>query len=300
MLQTMKEYEYNGKAMGTDISIAIISDSKQTADALANTAMGSITAYEKQFSRFLPDSELSILNRQKKMIVSEEFFHIIELAYSLFIATRGVFNPLVQIKRLGYTKTFTEIEHSDVSINTEPYDIDFSSTGIDRNTRSIILRRGQKIDLGGILKGYLAERISKNIKESPGIQGVIINIGGDIHTEGVDQDGKDFIFTIFNPITQAEDIAITLHNQSLATSGTYKRAWQTAQGIRNHILDIQGTDNPDSGIVSASVITLHGSTSEAYAKVFISVGEKEAKKILKNKPMSYILITTTGDSLTNI
>lgn len=296
----VKEYEYIGKAMGTDFSIAIIADSKETADIPAHEAIEQLHSYEKRFSRFIPESELSILNRQKDMIVSEEFISVLKEAYSLFITTQGIFNPLLQIERFGYTKNFDEIEIGEIAAPTEPYDIDFSSTSIDFTTRRIVLQHGQKIDLGGILKGYLASMICQSILTSPSITGAIVNIGGDIHTQGYDSTGKHFIFEIYNPVLQKNPISLSLHNQSLATSGTYKRTWQTSEGKKHHILNALGNDNPHSDIVSASVITADGATSEAYAKVFLSVGEIEALKILQHEKLSYILIKINGDVIQHI
>jgi len=68
---------------------------------------------------------------------------------------------------------------------------------------SIHLNEGQQLDYGGFLKGYLAELIAKNImKYSSNIIGVIVNLGGDIHTEGLDKNGNKFIFNIYNPIAR--------------------------------------------------------------------------------------------------
>lgn len=292
----MKEYEYNGKAMGTDFSISIITDSQKVADVLAREAIEQISAYENCFSRFLPDSELSILNREKSGVVSERFMAVVQRAYTLFVATKGIFNPLVQIERLGYRTTFSDT--SDTA--EEPYDIDFSSTKIDLHTRLITLGHGQKFDFGGFLKGYLAELLATKIKNVPCIQGVIINLGGDIHTLGVDENADTFVFDIYNPFTQKEALSVPLHNQSLATSGTYKRQWHTAQGMTHHILNAQGTHNPASDIVSASVIATDGATAEAYAKVFLSVGETEAQQILQDKQLSFIVIKNDGTIVTNI
>ncbi len=286
--------------MGTDFSIAIVSTSKEIADAQAKKAIDCIASYEQRFSRFIPASELSTLNQKKHLHVSEYFMRVIERAYALFVKTNGVFNPLVQIERFGYDKSFDELGGQKVEESNEPYDIDFTSTYIDQETNHITLQEGQKIDFGGILKGYLADLICRSIQQSSSIHGVIVNIGGDIHTEGTSTEGKHFVFEIYNPISQKDAISIALHNQSLATSGTYKRVWETTGGKRNHILNASGTDNPDSTIISASVIAGDGSVAEAYAKVFLSVGEEEAQKILKGEKLSYILIKADGEVIKHI
>ncbi|MEI7480633.1 MAG: hypothetical protein WCJ59_03320, partial [bacterium] len=61
----MKEYEYTGKAMGTDYSVAIICNSQDLADKLASKAVSKIQNYKNKFSRFLSESELCKLKKEK-------------------------------------------------------------------------------------------------------------------------------------------------------------------------------------------------------------------------------------------
>jgi len=67
----LKEFEWSGKAMGTDYSVAIVCISKDLALETYKIAKNDIERYEKRFSRFLPTSELSILNKKKDMIMAK-------------------------------------------------------------------------------------------------------------------------------------------------------------------------------------------------------------------------------------
>lgn len=297
----IEEFEYNGKAMGTEYSIAIVCSSRELADKIYGISKNYIEEYEKRFSRFLKTSELSVLNEKKNMVVSQIFFDVTLKAYQLFVETKGIFNPLVQVARLGYDKNFIDIKNDEKTRDESLYDIDFSVTKIDRQTGRIHLNEGQMLDYGGFLKGYLAELIAKNIKSySTSIIGVIVNLGGDIHTEGLDKNGNKFVFNIYNPISGGSDIEVTLYNQSLATSGTYKRSWFKFGKKVHHILDIFGKQNPENDVVSASVVCRDGATSEAYTKVFISTDYESAIKILGKKNISTIIIKNNGQVIKNI
>lgn len=296
-----KEFEYNGKAMGTEYFVSVVCNSEELAKKMFALATQNIQSFEERFSRFLPTSELSLLNDKKKMVVSEIFLKATLKAYDLFVETKGIFNPLVQIARFGYDKTFDDIENNKNLENEDYYDIDFNSTLLDTHTSKIHLNRGQKLDFGGFLKGYLAEIIAKKIKNySENIEGVIVNIGGDIHTQGLDKDGNKFVFNIYNPILNKEDVVVTLHNQSLATSGTYKRKWFMFGKKMHHILDISGKKNPKSNIISASIIHKDGAVAEAYTKVFLSKNYKEALKLFRHQNLSFIVIKTDGTVIKNI
>ncbi len=288
------EYNYEGKAMGTEFSIAIICDSKTVADTKATEIQAQIHSYETRFSRFKRESELSQLNTKKDMVVSDTFLSVVEEAYALFVRTKGVFNPLLQIERLGYDRSFETISQENAIEPGEEYDIDFTTTTIDQSSNRIILQEGQKLDFGGFLKGYLATKLCTALmRDAKGITGAIVNIGGDLHACGSDVDGKPFVFEIFNPITNT-NLEVILTNQSLATSGTYKRTWQHGDTQVHHILDASGTHNPQTDIVSASVIHTEGSTAEAYAKVFLGAGVEEALRIISDEKCSYIIIRQNG------
>ncbi len=297
----IEEFEYNGKAMGTEYSIAIVCEEAFFVDKVFEMAKRDIEEYEARFSRFLSSSELSRLNEKKDMAVSEIFLEVTLKAYQLFVKTKGIFNPLVSVSRLGYSKNFDEIKDGNASFDKDGYyDIDFSTVKIDKKNSHIRLNPGQNLDYGGFLKGYLSQLIAEKIKSySSDIKGVIVNIGGDIHTKGLDKNGNRFVFNIFNPILKDGDIMVTLFNQSLATSGIYKRSWLSFNKKIHHILDITGKNNPDSDIISASIICEDGAMSEAYTKVFLSVEVIKAMNILEERDILFVVIKNNGQVIKN-
>lgn len=295
----IEEFEYNGKAMGTNYSIAIVCGNKDLANSLYAKARNYISNYEALFSRFLSTSELSLLNTKKDMIVSDIFLKVTLKAYQLFSKTKGIFNPLISISRFGYNKSFSEIQDDQNISNEESYDIDFSSVKINGN--HIHLNEGQNLDYGGFLKGYLAEIIALKIKSySKEVKGIIVNIGGDIHTKGLDKNGNKFIFNIHNPVLKNGDVIVTLYNQSLATSGIYKRSWHNLGEKIHHILDRTGRKNPDNDIISVSIICNDGGESEAYTKVFLSMSPEKAMELLEENDLKFIIIKNNGEVIKNI
>jgi thiamine biosynthesis lipoprotein ApbE len=59
--------------------------------------------FEAEFSRFLPSSPLSELNRTKSLSVSDRFIDLLSLSLSLYQETDGKFSPFVDIASLGYS-----------------------------------------------------------------------------------------------------------------------------------------------------------------------------------------------------
>lgn len=287
--------------MGTEATVSITVQNETIALRIAEDAFTTMTAYENRFSRFLPTSELSHLNAVKHMAVSEEFLSVLAESYRLYNDTHHAFNPLVQIKHLGYRTSFRAMGHHDVyRIEQTPYNTDFSSVCIDEKTQAVTLQYNQELDFGGILKGYLATKLAKLLTQKyPACIGLIVNIGGDLHTVGLDKRGEPFIFYLYNPVTDIE-IPIPLTDTSLVTSGTYKRRWNTVDGEKHHILDPATHKNPETDIISVSVIHPDGATAEAYATMLMVKGLTETQKLIESPPMSYFIVKTDGTILTNI
>lgn len=285
-----KVYEYTDTAMGTQYSVVIVCKTKEESDRQYAYAKEMIYSYEQMCSRFIPESVLSRINTQKDMVVPKDFFELITRARELFKETAGVFNPLVQIKRVGYTTTFSKLT-DDTGDTTTPYNIDFEAVALNEESHRIVLQNGQELDLGGFLKGYLSQKIADAI--IPYVQGVLVNIGGDMTARGNDRQKKGFICSVYNPITDT-DIPVTLLNQSLATSGTYKRVWHQSGKQVHHILGKDGVNNPNTTTISASVITDDGARAEAYTKVLLGLSITESTAFLSEHTNSSIRITNDG------
>ncbi len=293
---SLSEYNYTSRIMGCDFDITYVATDESVAHSLYTDAFSIAQHYEKTFSRFDPVSELSILNLSREIVPSELFFRVMQCAQDLYKQTRHNFNPLVQITCHGYTASFehiTETHQKDLS----PPNCDFDTVVIQE--RSVRLRKNQRVDVAGFLKGYVAHIIADATYANPDVTGVIINIGGDIATRGKEERRKPFVFGVYNPITQT-DIIIPLTNTSLSTSGTYKRSWKNNARDVHHILSPHTHKNPKTSLVSATVITPHGAQSDAYATTAIILGAHDAQRFLTQKKCTFILITDDGAVIQNM
>ena len=95
-----------------------------------------------------------------------------------------------------------------------------------------------EIDLGGIAKGYAADKIVEYLK-SQNIEKAIINLGGNVFVLG--EKSKDTQFKVGIQDPNSEDgtsIAnIGVINQSVVTSGIYERYLEQDGVMYHHMLD---------------------------------------------------------------
>lgn len=286
----MKEFAFSEKIMGTTLEVALVTDNFAKAEKAFAHVLEMAQAYERTFSRFQNQSELSRLNHQKNMRVSGSFIEVTRTAQKLHAQTCGIFNPLLQIEKLGYDVSFEKISPRTSSAVIEPYDIDMTKVLVDEQSHEVHIGEKQKLDYGGFLKGFVAERIAESLSS---FYGVIVNIGGDIFTHGFDANGQKFLFNFYNPITDTFSEAFPLHNEAMATSGTYKRSWVVGEKKVSHIIDAS-LENPASNLVSATIIADHGDTAEAYATTAICLGKEKAQVFLNERGVRYALITKDG------
>lgn len=288
--------------MGTDVSLSIVCKEAAMASAIAAETFTTIRDYELRFSRFLSKSELSQLNRKSSLQVSEIFISVLEKSIELHNLTKGAFNPLLQVQRLGYNQTFANLSDTITNLAPHAYDTDTQKIKIDHDTYTVTLGFNQALDFGGVLKGYLAGKLADDvIKKYAACQGCIINIGGDLATRGRDNLHESFIFELYNPVT-GEEVATALTDISLATSGTYTRTWQTSVGQKHHIIEAASQDNPSQSLVSASIIHHDGAVAEALTKLFLTKGIETALDAVPPQAVNYqyFTVSATGAVSTNL
>jgi thiamine biosynthesis lipoprotein len=289
-----QEYNYHTRVMGCGFDMTFIAKTVAQADKYFIQANEIAKSYEKRFSRFDKNSELSLVNEKKSARVSRDFLEVYWVAYHLYKETQAQFNPLLQVSNIGYDKSFEKMDNSDcMEVKDVSYNTNLDDVTVLRH--QIILQDSQKLDFGGFLKGYVAQKIAQSIKSN---RGVIINIGGDMYVRGGDKDRKKFIVEIVHPVGESKNISFSILNKSLCTSGTYKRKWKTDNGSKHHILDSSTKDCTKTNLISASVVHSKGAVADAYATIAITLGLNGAKEFLERQGnVDFVLIDKKGDIL---
>lgn len=279
----LKEHHFSAPLMGTQLEVVLIHD--QPCDQVFARLLKFGQQLEQQFSRFLPDSELSQLNAHGELEASDQMLELFELAQALNKQTEGVFNPLLSPVHLGYTQDFNTYG-TEFLAQSDDFNDDLDSIVIDQKT--IRLSPNQTLDFGGFLKGWTVQAMSAL---TLGLQGSIINLGGDIYVAGRDLNSDAFELEIDNPVAPSEPTIVSLKNEALATSGSYKRQWQG----KHHIVDGARHDSSQSDLVSASVMGPDGAQADALATAAIVLGAERAASLLDELGLRYVLIGEGGE-----
>lgn len=230
--------------------------------------------YDKLFNKNNKDSELYRINNSKGFVsCDEELLQLIERGLYFSKLSGGIFDitisPVCDLWDFEGTALPDRKEISEALKNVDYEAVEIKDGKINLN--------GKKIDLGGIAKGYIADRL-KDFFEKKGVRNGIINLGGNIYTFG-----KKTALGIADPKNPDEAVLwLDAQNTSIVTAGTYQRNMVVDGKTYHHILDTKTGFSVDSNIVSATVIGASSADCDALSTICVLLGEEKALKLVNN------------------
>lgn len=158
--------------------------------------------------------------------VDDDTYNLISKGIEYSNLSNGLFDisigPLVKLWSIGLPEAKVP---SKEEINEKLPLIDFNNIELNDTNKTIFLKKsGMLLDLGGIAKGYTADKISDILAEN-NIKNALIDLGGNIYTHGTKITGDDWKVGIQDPFSERGEIigSITISNKSIVTSGIYER-----------------------------------------------------------------------------
>lgn len=221
---------------------------KLTADCDEDTLSGAFdlcSQYEDKLSRTKSGSDVSLLNGSGGAVtVSDCTVEIIEKSVYYSDLTNGLFDITVcPVSELWDFKN--QVIPSRDEIAEALKNVDYHSIEINGNSVNL---NGKKIDLGGIAKGYIADRVKEYLVENGASSG-IINLGGNVIVFG----GK-YKVGIQKPFSEDLAATVELCDKSAVTSGVYQRYIEKDGEIYHHIIDPRTGYGVKSGLYSVTVL----------------------------------------------
>ena len=277
------------RAMGTDVELLVESASDSASGDAIEAAEREIHRLEGLLSRFRSDSELSRLNRLGAIIAGPELAEVVDLALAGRESTGGRFDPTVHdaLVAAGYDRSFELMDLDDAAGAPASPTGCGGSVRLDRSTRAISLDEGVRLDLGGIAKGYCAERVSDLLSAAGPC---LVNIGGDLATRGVPEDGA----WVVGIDTAEGTVSLNLERGAIATSGRDRRRWRRDGGEAHHVID-PGTARPaETDLVRVTVVAATAAWGEVLATGFLVAGADAAAREADALGVPSVLVLESG------
>ena len=204
-----------------------------------------------RITRFDESSELSRLNAAAAWVdISPELEHLLRASLLAFEMSGGLVNVAVlpSMLAIGYTRPLTQgptAAHLDQA-HTAPFLPEVLKVARGRAR----LAPNVRIDLGGIAKGWMADRLAERLGDH-----VLVNLGGDLYARGE------------WPVAIACKTYL-LRNLGAATSSTRKRRW----GNLHHLIDPRTGLPATTRVEEVSVVAETALDAEVLAKTVLISG----------------------------
>jgi thiamine biosynthesis lipoprotein len=257
-----------------------------------------IKRLEQLLSTWRSDSELSRVNAQAgrlPVMVSQETFDLVVRSLEMAKLTHGGFN--IALGPAVEAWSVAERQHipDDKELQQLKPLVDWTSIQADAAARTIFLpREGMRIDVGGIGKGYAADRAVEEMKRA-GATGGVVALSGDIKTFGVLPDRKGFPVGIRHPRQEGSLLTVVeLKDEAISTAGDYERFFER-DGVRyHHILDPQ-TLQPARACQSVTIVAKEGTVADGLDTGIFVLGPEEGMALVERLPdVEAIIIDDEG------
>ena len=266
-------------AMDTYMSLAAYGDGAR--EALAAAAR-EINRLEQELSRTVSASDIYKLNDSGSAVVSEETAALLQSAMTYSAATGGLFDvtvaPLVSL--WGITTDSPRVPSQSEIDALLPL---VGSGHIHMDGNAVTLDSGCAVDLGGIAKGYIADRMANYLRQE-GVTSAIIDLGGNLYCLGTKPGGDSFQVGIQHPYEDRQTVigSLPASDLSVVTSGVYERCFTVDGKLYHHILDTSTGYPVENDLLSVTIVSDASVDGDALSTACFALGLEEGVALIEN------------------
>mgnify|MGYP004531046743 FL=1 len=277
------------KALNSETRFLLDTACTVSADCDDETLSGAFAVcgeLERLLSRTVKGSDVYRLNETDGFVsVSDDTLHLLEKSVYYGNLTDGKFDITVcPVSELWDFKNQIVPNRSEIAEALKS--VDYHSIEIKGNTANL---NGKKIDLGGIAKGYIADKVISYL-EGKGVKKALVNLGGNIKVTG------KFNIGIRKPFTEEILLNMPLENKSAVTSGIYERYIEKDGEIYHHVLDPATGCGVKNELSSVTVIGENSADCDALSTACLLLGTEKGKEIIENTAgTEAVFISREGD-----
>jgi thiamine biosynthesis lipoprotein len=282
--------ERTHEAMGTVIVLKAWAEDDAAVVAIFDEAFKEFDRVDRLMTTWLADSEVSQINAAagngKGVRISDELVFVLQAAAAASKLTGGAFDITVGAFA-GVWKFDQDKDGSlpdDTTVKARRKLVNWRDVVVDARAKTARLRRkGQKITLGGIAKGYAVDRATAILRQR-GLADFVVQAGGDMYVSGRRGDRR-WRVGIRDPRGGRSDFfaMAEVEDMTFSTSGDYER-FIVEDGQRyHHILDPR-TGYPASRCRSVTVMARDALTAEGLTKGIFILGPDKGMALVEKLP----------------
>lgn len=240
--------------------------------------------FENTISRTIETSEISKINNSKgsPVTVSDTTLELLEQGIYYGELTNGAFDiTIAPLSELWDFKNNPGVVPSEADIQDALSHVSYQNIVIEGNTVTLT-DPDMAIDLGGIAKGYMADRLKEYLL-SEGVESALIDLGGNILAVSSKPNGSDFTIGIKKPFDEGNMIATeSISDLSVVTSGCYERYFEVDGELYHHILDTETGYPCDDGLLGVTIFSENSVDGDALSTSCFALGLEDGKKLIES------------------
>lgn len=302
--KTYESYITSGFFFNTIITITIL---EPVSEDIADECLAIAEKYENYFSTTITDSDIYKINHADgvPVTVHDETIELLELGIAYGELSGGRFDITVgRLSDLWDISTKALLEKTDASMIPSDADIASALLSVDYHNIRIegnevtLLDSNTKIDLGGIAKGYIADKMKAFLNEE-GITNGYINLGGNVLALGGKEDGSPYTIGIQTPFASDNSAiaSVEVADLTVVSSGIYERNFTVDGTLYHHILDTKTGYPYNNGLASVTIITKHSVDGDALSTTCFSLGLEDGMALVERLEGTEAIFITTGNEI---
>jgi len=285
--------QLEGFVFGTTYHITFLNDSPNTFQKSIDSVF---YLMNKSLSTYIPTSDISKINAGDTSVVIDAYLEeVLQKSKRIYVETDGYFDPTVGnlVNAYGFGAKKLKKEIDSVAILQM-----MQLVGFDKITvkNKMVLKSDPQIyfDFNSIAKGFGVDVVGRFL-ETKNITNYLVEIGGEIRARGKNKKEQFWTVAIEKPNTdgtQSIQTTIRLENESMATSGNYRKFRVTKEGKKYvHTVNPKTGFATESNLLSASVLSQSDCADvDAYATAFMAMGLEKTKHFLKSNPDVHVVL----------
>jgi thiamine biosynthesis lipoprotein len=298
-------YHNQGKIFGTYYNIRY-----ESTEDHHDSIKAALKAVDQSLSMFNPNSVISKINRNDSVILDSLFITMFNEAQGISQLSNGAFDITVAplVNAWGFGKN-TALGDEAKKLLGKKAQIDSIKTFVGYDKVHLTNHHLEKdeeritLDASAIAKGYACDIVANTLRQM-GCENLLVDIGGEVVLQGVNDKGKAWKVGISKPKNNGEGMDNTLHEViastklCMATSGNYLQYYIVENERRSHTIDPRTGYPVEHSLLSATVSASSCMRADALATTCMVLGEKEALNMIECTPdAACYLIIAQGDSL---
>lgn len=249
-----------------------------------------IQAVNTSVSTYMPDSDISKINKGDSTIVVDEIFkEVFRLSEVVYTNSNHYFDPTVGVLRNAYgfgdTKALATLDQK--VIDSLMQYVGFDKVALRGDGTIAKEHPAIYFDFNAVAKGYGIDLMGRYLT-SEGVSHYLIELGGEVVAKGHHlSKNKSWTVGVEHPDSELNDrtatTAIRLENKGMAGSGNYRKfRMDSITGKKFvHTLNPLTGSAEQTNLTSATVVAATCAEADAYATACMALGFDAAKNLIE-------------------